>query len=327
MNKDLKSLALDIYTKKVQTFSTEDGSKIDANDALRKLFDEKTGGDRSPRAFNKIKDEFFEILEVLVTEGTSSITREVFSPIMEFKDTSYGEKPKFVTNNPELFDVSVIAASNDNIRRQRLFNGEVPTTPFDLGLAVYTEYDAFMLGKIDLNNLVDRVVASFNKRIAELIGETFAKGYDSITVDELKVTHSNVEEGKLLELCEKVGNGAVIYGTKIALSKIPGIENFAVDSTDIRNGGFVTKFKGVKCVQLENVYNKDTKKFAIANDTLFVIPEGDKILYGGFEGEAWINDNLDNGHRRLDRQLELSYARKFHLGIAVANRYGAYKIQ
>lgn len=326
MNTDLKTLALDIYKNKVKTFTKEDGTVIDANDALRQLFDAKTGGDRSYRAFNKIKDEFFEILEVLITEGTSTISREVFKDIMVFKDTAYGEKPEFIAETPELFDVSVVAASNDNIRRERVFNNHIPTVAFDLGLKTYTEYDAFMLGRIDLNSLIDKVIASFNKRVAEKIGEVFSKAYDNISVAELKVTHTTVDEAKLLELCEKVGEGAVIYGSKLALSKIPSIAAYAVDSDDVRNVGYVRQFKGVKCVELENVYNKDTKSFAIANDTLFVIPNGDKIIYGGFEGDAYVIDNLDNPTARLDRQLELTYVRRLHLGIGVTNRYGAYKI-
>lgn len=326
MNTDLKTLALDIYKNKVKTFTKEDGTVIDANDALRQLFDAKTGGDRSYRAFNKIKDEFFEVLEVLITEGTSTISREVFKDIMVFKDTAYGEKPEFIAETPELFNVSVVAASNDNIRRERVFNNHIPTVAFDLGLKTYTEYDAFMLGRIDLNALIDKVIASFNKRVAEKIGEVFSKAYDNISVTELKVTHTTVDEAKLLELCEKVGEGAVIYGSKLALSKIPSIAAYAVDSDDVRNVGYVRQFKGVKCVELENVYNKDTKSFAIANDTLFVIPNGDKIIYGGFEGDAYVIDNLDNPTARLDRQLELTYVRRLHLGIGVTNRYGAYKI-
>lgn len=326
MNTDLKTLALDIYKNKVKTFTKEDGAVIDANDALRQLFDAKTGGDRSYRAFNKIKDEFFEVLEVLITEGTSTISREVFKDIMVFKDTAYGEKPEFIAETPELFDVSVVAASNDNIRRERVFNNHIPTVAFDLGLKTYTEYDAFMLGRIDLNALIDKVIASFNKRVAEKIGEVFSKAYDNISIAELKVTHTTVDEAKLLELCEKVGEGAVIYGSKLALSKIPSIASYAVDSDDVRNVGYVRQFKGVKCVELENVYNKDTKSFAIANDTLFVIPNGDKIIYGGFEGDAYVIDNLDNPTARLDRQLELTYVRRLHLGIGVTNRYGAYKI-
>ena len=326
MNTDLKTLALDIYKNKVKTFTKEDGTVIDANDALRQLFDAKTGGDRSYRAFNKIKDEFFEILEVLITEGTSTISREVFKDIMVFKDTAYGEKPEFIAETPELFDVSVVAASNDNIRRERVFNNHIPTVAFDLGLKTYTEYDAFMLGRIDLNALIDKVIASFNKRVAEKIGEVFSKAYDNISVAELKVTHTTVDEAKLLELCEKVGEGAVIYGSKLALSKIPSIASYAVDSDDVRNVGYVRQFKGVKCVELENVYNKDNKSFYISNDTLFVIPNGDKIIYGGFEGDAYVIDNLDNPTARLDRQLELTYVRRLHLGIGVTNRYGAYKI-
>ena len=69
-----------------------------------------------------------------------------------------------------------------------------------------------------------------------------------------------LSQAKLSELCEKVaglGVGDVtIYGTKLALSKIPGIEALEVDGLDRRNNGYLKVFEGYNCVDLKNTFNK-----------------------------------------------------------------------
>lgn len=322
-NAEIKALALDLYNNKVTKIAMSDGNMIDANEALRKLLLEKCNGEFSYRNFRKIENEFYEILEVLVSSGTTDITQEIFSTIMDFKDTAFGEKPDFTVENPDLFEVSVIANGTDNLIRQRIFDRKVPTVSFDLGVGIYEELDAFLLGRIDFNKMIDKVVKSFNYKVVTLISKTFSEAYDSINSNELKVTGA-MDKDKLIELVEKVGNGAVIFGSKLALSKIPEIKGFVTDNTDIRNSGYVRMTNGITCVELENHYDTNKGEFILPNDTLYIIPNGEKVLFGGFEGDARIID--DTTGSRLDRQIEFFYMRRFHLGIAVSNRFGAYKI-
>lgn len=318
----MKALALDLYNGKVDRIEMSDGKVVDANDALRTLLLEKCGGKLTYRNFRKIENEFYEILETLITVNTSDVSREIFSPIMEFQDVALGDKPEFIVDDGELFKVSLIANGTDNIIRQRVHNKRVDTRAFDLSVATYTDIDAFLLGRIDWKNMVDRVIKSFNKEVVDLIGVTFAKAYDTLSSKDLKVEGAMKREN-LVELVEKVGNGAVIYGTKLALSKIPGLQGYSADNDDIRNTGYVKTVNGITCIELENHYDDRAGKFLLPNDTLYVIPSGQKIVYGGFEGDARIVETTEG---RVDRQLELFYTRRFHLGMAVASRYGAYKI-
>lgn len=322
MKENIRQLALDIYNKKVASFTKEDGTKMDANEALRELLLQHCGGKWSYRAFNRVSNEFFEIIEEIITDETNELTLSVFEPIMDFKVVGYGEKVEFTVDDNQLFEVSIIANGTDNLYRQRIINGKVPTQAFDLGVAIYNDWDEFMAGKIDWTKLVNRVVRSMNAKIAELVGQTFAKGYDTIG-SELKV-EGTMKEESLVELCEKVGAGATIYGTKLALSKIPSIQGYVTDADDIRNEGYLKKFRGIDCVELENHYDKDAKKFSLPNDTLYIVPAGGKVLVGAFEGDAHVYEDT-NGTRK-DRQIEYFLTRRLHIGLAVASRYGAYKV-
>lgn len=322
----LKKLSLDIYNGKTTRFEKNDGQSMDANEALRGLILEKCDGKWSYNNYQKIKYDLFEILETIVTATTSPVLKEAFSDIMVWKDTALGDKPEFYVEDNKFYSVSVVADGTNNFIRQRMTDRRVPTKAFDLGLAIYEEWTPFFTGVVDFKKAIDKVILSMNHKIGTLIGQTFAKAYTGVQVD-FKVTGSGgtVDKAKLIELCAKVGKDAVIYGSKLALSKIPQIESFAVDSTDVRNSGYVHMVAGIKCVELENSYDVASKTFAVENDKLFIVPNGDKVIYGGFEGDAWIVDQQEGA--RKDRQVEFFYGRRLHLGVAVATGFGLYEIK
>ncbi len=321
MNTNLRKLSMDIYNG-VKNFSMADGTQKDANDVVRELILDKCNGTWSYRNFERIKNDVFEIIEEMITVQSNELTRATFEPFTAFKEVGFGELVEFELDDDELFEVSVIANGHDNLYRQRIINNKVSTKAFDLGVAIYNDMDEFMMGKIDWTKLVDRCARSLNKKIAEIIGSTFASGYDSIRTD-LK-TEGAMDESKLVELCQKVGKDATIYGTKLALSKIPSIAAFPTDASDVRTKGYVQQFRGVSCVELENHYDKDSKKWALANDTLYIVPSGGKVVCVALEGDAWIID--DTSGSRKDRQIEYSLTRRIHVGLAVSQNYGAYKI-
>lgn len=318
----IKKLALDVYNNKVVTFSTNDGESKSANEALRELLLDYCGGTWNVTSFQKVKWDLYSIISEIVTVSTSEPMKERFDSIMNWRDTELGDKMEFYVDNGDLFDVSVVSDGNGNFTRQRIYNNKVNTQAFDLGLAIYEEWTSFFTGRIDFDKMINKVILSMSNKVYKLIGETFAKGYDSINSD-FKVS-SAMDSTKLLELAGKVGGDVVIYGSKIALSKLPKLEYYVEDLKDIRNGGYVKMFNGIKCVELENVYDKDAKKFSLPNDKLFIIPDGEQILYGGFEGEAYIYD--DTTGRRKDRQVEFYYGRRLNLGVAVASKFGVYEI-
>lgn len=320
----IKRLSLDLYKGNVKEFENAEGKMVDANEAMRQLILEKCNGEFTQRAFKKYQNDIFEILEVALTQATALATKDIFEPMMVWKDTALGEKPEFTVDNGELFEVSVVADGTTNLYRQRLHNRKVQTRAFNLGVKIYEEMVAFVTGRVDWTALVDRVAKSMDKKVAELIGKTFATAYTPVLAGNLKV-QATMDEGKLLELAEKVGSGAVIYGTKLALSKIPGIQGFATDATDTRNAGYVRMFRGVKCVELENTYDANSNTFMLPNDKLFIVPEGDKCIYGGYEGDAIIDETAVG--ERYDLQVEFAMIRRLHLGVAVANRFGVYEIQ
>lgn len=322
MNKDLRQLSIDLYNGNVTEFSVKE-----ANNMLRDYIkNDICGGEFNPYTFMAHKYEIYQVMSELLTTTTAELSRDMFEHIAQFKDTALGDRIEFIVENPELFEISVIASGTNDLLRQKLVNGKAQTTSFDLGVKIYAEFNEFMTGRIDWDKCIEKVAKSFNVAIAEMIAKEWKTAYDSVSSD-LKVTTSNtVDEDKLVELVQKVeslGQGkATIYGSKTALSKIPSITTLEANAKEQREKGYVSIFKGTECVELENKYDLATKKWVLENDVLFIVPSEVKPILIGFEGDAYILE--DNTGTRLDRQLEYLMTRKVHLGVLKHQVYGIY---
>ena len=274
--------------------------------------------------FLQHKYEIYEVMSELLTTTTAELSRDMFEHIAQFKDTELGDRIEFIVENPELYEVSVIASGTNDLLRQKLINGKAQTTGFDLGVKIYAEFNEFMTGRIDWDKCVEKVAKSFNVAIAELIAKEWKTAYDTVSSD-LKVT-GDIDENKLVELVQKVesqGQGkAIIYGSKTALAKIPNITTLEANAREDREKGYVSMFKGTECVELQNKYDLATKKWVLENDILFIVPSEVKPILIGFEGDAFVMD--DETGERLDRQVEYEMTRKVHLGVLKNQVYGIY---
>ena len=316
----LRQLSMDLYHKRVVEFSEKE-----ANDRLRTYIkDEICGGEWKPYTFLQHKYEIYEVMSELLTTTTAELSRDMFEHIAQFKDTELGDRIEFIVENPELYEVSVIASGTNDLLRQKLINGKAQTTGFDLGVKIYAEFNEFMTGRIDWDKCVEKVAKSFNVAIAELIAKEWKTAYDTVSSD-LKVT-GDIDENKLVELVQKVESQwqgkAVIYGSKTALAKIPNITTLEANAREDREKGYVSMFKGTECVELQNKYDLATKKWVLENDILFIVPSEVKPILIGFEGDAFVMD--DETGERLDRQVEYEMTRKVHLGVLKNQVYGIY---
>lgn len=319
MNKEFRELSRDLYNGNVAEFSVKE-----ANDKLRNLIKDMCNDDIYEFMDNKYK--VFRVMSELLTSTTSELSRDVFEPIAEFKDTEFGDKVEFNVENPELFEISVIASGTNDLLRQKLIDGKAQTTSFDLGVKIYNEFTEFLTGRIDWDRLVEKVAQSFNHKVVEVIGKEWKKAYGTIGSD-LKVTGA-FDADKFVELAQKVAsyspNGSVkVYGTKTALAKIKGREYLESDAKERKEKGYISVFESMECIELTNSWDKASNTWALENDVLFILPDGQKPILIGFEGDAIVLD--DPSGKRKDMQIEYFMSRKVHLGVLKSAIYGIYK--
>ena len=318
-------VARDCYLGKTNTFSKEDQEKI-----LRGRMEEILGGavtsrEGFRRAFMKHENEFFAIVEEMITLNVNRLALDAFSDWVEVRDFGLGEKVEFKIKDDELYKVSAVANGLKPARRQKIYGRRAETQAFRLGIKIYEEFFDFITNAIDWRECVDRVSRSFNYELAKLVSKTLFKAYDELNTD-LKVvgTYSDKDLLALIRKVEaKTGKAVTIFGCGSALDNIIG-ESCDDDKADRREYGYIRKFRGRDCVELLQVLD-DNGAFVVPDDMLLLVPQGEKVIRMGFEGMAMVFEDTDPASRE-DMQVEFSFARMVHMCALIAKNYGVFKI-
>ena len=93
----------------------------------------------------------------------------------------------------------------------------------------------------------------------------------------------------------------------------------------MRDAGYIRLFECIPCVELKNTYNKETDKFGVDENHLYIVPSGmTKPIMVGFEGEAFVLE--DKTGTRMDREIEHLYTRRVHIGVVKAVNFGRFDI-
>lgn len=321
---DLQKLSLDITRGKVEKYSMTEGSDV-IREAILEACGMENGWD--VYKFQQNKYEVYRILSETITVAISELMIDKYRDWVDFKDTALGDIAEFRVTNNDLFKVGLVADGTNQLRRQKLLQGKLAMTGFPMGVKIYAEFLDFMMGKIDWQDLVNRVAKSMDNKVAELIVKQIENAYTGL--DTKYVQSGSYDEDKLMELVARVeaktGEKVAIFGTKKALSKLRKgeVATMAVaDKDDIRNYGYVTTLQGVPVVEIPQTLDQNGD-FALSSDMLFIIPQGTKMIKLGFEGDAYIAE-VNDPATRMDQQMEYLITRKVQLGVVKASYYGVY---
>lgn len=319
-------LALDTYHGTV----AKEYADRNPSEVLRKALIEANGGSSefSFKALRRNKVEIFEIIEeiipTLVQEGLKG--DEFFMNLVEQRNLALNDKNEFVTEDDSLFIVAEMANGIATPRRQRI--GERTKVSINTavhGVRIYEEFSRFMAGRIDWNDLVDRVARSYTAQLRNDVFAVFSNISSSTPgLNSTYVRHGSYAEENLLELVDHVeaatGASAIIYGTKPALRKCKS----AVMSDEAKNDyygiGYYGKLAGVPMVSIKNRHQVGTDKFIIPDDKLWVIASDDKPIKVVNEGEAYVLEK--DGTTNTDMSLEYTYIEKYGIGLLIAQKLG-----
>lgn len=318
---ELQILSMDAYNGKVDKFSVHDAETL-----IREKLTECVGGKWNYRSFKKNEQDFYALIEELITINLSTLAVEDFGDWVEVKDFELGDKIEFKVENTNLFQVGNIATGTNTIRRQRMLDSKIPTTGYKMSIAIYEEFDKFVAGRINWSKLVDKVSKSFNREVALQISRAVQNAYKSIHANlKHEGTYADAQLSKLIAKVKGItGQEVAVYGVSQAIENIQGA-NCIADLNDRRAYGYIKEFKGTPIIELPQTYDAVNDKWGVRDDILYVVPNGEKIVRLGFEGEAMVIENTD-GTNRNDQQIEYKFQRQMHLGVLSTMRFGAYVI-
>ncbi|HFK1434972.1 TPA: hypothetical protein ACGXNJ_005126 [Bacillus cereus] len=321
---DLQRLALDVYQGKNVTFNNATGE-----DALRNIILDAVGGEFNFYNYQENKYKLFRVITEAVDVVTGIIVTNQFDSLAEVRNIATGDKLVFTVEDKSLFRISRVAGGNNDFRRQKLLNGNFTVDTDWFGTKIYSELEMFIAGLVDWTAMVDRIAQSYVNDMGTRIYEGIAKSYNTLNAT-FGVTGSYDEE-KLFDMIQHVETKsqkkAVIMGTKKALRKV----SKALDLSDgmkekMNQVGYITTVSGTDLILLPQAYKVGTEEFAVDDNMLLVVPQGEKLIKIVVEGESIMLETAEAGARN-DQQMEHQLMKKFGLGVVRSAVYGMYKIQ
>ena len=322
---EVREMAYDLYKGRTSNFDKET-----ANNAIRNIILEAAGcADKwDMYTFMDNKYKVFAIMREILTPVVAEAVNNRFDAWVDIEDIALGDTKEFDVLNQDLFEIGYVADGTSELRRQKLVNGKLAMTQFQLGAKIYTEFDDFRRGRVDFAQMIDRLALSFEAKIAEIIVKGVEQAYNKNGA--FTNTAGAFDKGAMLEIVQKVeakaGQEAVIYGTKTALANLVAEGAFIAESDleEIKHAGHIGMWHGCKVVEIPQFINRKDE-LVLSNKLLYVIPNGTKIVKLLFEGDADVIEVADPAVRK-DMQFEYMFMRRLQMGIAKASVYGVYQL-
>ncbi|MBO1087252.1 hypothetical protein [Enterococcus mundtii] len=324
---DLKQLAIDMYNDRSLTYND-----VPAEDAFRKMIFEAMGVEKGETlnyyAWEDNKNKVFQILSTAVDAVLPTILVDQFDSFADIRQVASGDKPQFKIEDNSLFHVSMIASGTQDLQRQELLGGSFTVDTDWYGTAVYAEFEKLLVGQINWKSYVDRVATSFSNFIQTRTYEAFANSYD--TLRAVRKVEGTYDEDKLMEVAQHIqaasgGKGVEVYGTLAALRKVSrGADKSGAMKDRINQVGYLDTVAGLDLIALPQAYKAGKEEFAIDDNTLIVLPKGEKIVTIVLEGETIVKDS--DGNDRNDLQREFKTLKKLGVRVAALSVYGMYKL-
>lgn len=334
MNEIVK-LAVDLYHGRVEKYSAKQGNEllrqalIEANNGSTKLDFRAIRDGKCAGLFTLVE----EILTRTVVEGLQG--DEFFNAMVEFRNVAEGDKNLFLTKDSVMFVVDDAADGTQAVRRQRLSGVSEKSIPTSMKtVRIYEELNRVLAGRVDFNDMINKVAESFRQRIlndiytcwesasSEEFGALYFPVAGAYTADALldMVAHVEAAAG---------GKPATIIGTKKGLRKIAPDVAAQCDAAkeDLYKTGFYGTFYGTPVVAVPNRHKVGSTEFVMDDSTITIIAGDEKPIKFVYEGDPLVimGDPLKN----MDLTQEYFYGEKYGLGIVLAggnSGIGRYKI-
>ena len=326
MNEIVK-LAIDAHRGCVEKYSNSQAMEvlrkaaIEANNGSTKLDYRAIRDGKCPGLFSLIET----ILNIETVDGLQG--DEYFNALVETHNVADGDQNLFIVNDSDLFTVAKVANGTQGIRRQRLSGETSVTIPTSMRMIrIYAELDALLSGRIDFNQLIQRVSNSFRQEILNEVSNLW-EGVTSKDIggDKYFPAAGNYDEDVLLDLIAHVeanagGKTATIIGTKKALRNLaPAIECDSA-ANDLYNMGYYGRFYGSPVVMTPQRHKNGTTDFVFDDNTLTIVAGDSKPIKFVYEGDPLIITR--NPEDNADLTQEYLYGQKYGLGLVVASGSG-----
>ncbi|MBQ0036420.1 MAG: hypothetical protein KBT35_05840 [Firmicutes bacterium] len=316
MDNNIVKLAVDRYFGRgaAENYSSEDTMEtlrqalIEANNGSTKL-DYRAIRDGKCNGLFAIVEE---IINKTVIEGLPE-SCPLFDYV-EWRNLKEGDTNVFELRDDGSFIVSDIAQATQGLRRQRLTGGSEITVKTQLkGVKVYEELRRILAGRIDFNDLIEKVSEAFQKKMRDDMYEAVVATFDGLTAPYSNGAAGSFDEAKLTQIIDHVeaatGMKATIIGSKQAVRKITGVKGADANSAkeELFSMGYYGHFYTTPVIVMDNAHKVGTTDFVLGND-LYIIASDEKFIKAVTEGETLIINGEPTAKADLSQEYLMTQA-------------------
>lgn len=334
MVSELITLMNDSLSNKVAFFN--EGASKYTDQAVREAFFEILGEDKLTwQNWRAHKNECFEVMEnVLTTNLPLAWENSAFyNQFVETKNGKLGDTNEFVVDDNGILVASRFSGNHWDVERQKLQGRKVFSLSQEwITIRVYDELERFLKGTVTLAEMVAKLQKSFQNEIDSRIFTSFngigtylpAKFQESGTYDKATMT----------DLIQRVQTASqknvILAGTRSALAHIvDGVEAGRMSERqkeELATKGALLDLTGlgVTAVEIPQTFVRGTYDFKVDNNSIFVLPDGEKFIKLYFEGDTRAKETNEKDNR--DQTVDTTVQTKLGTGIVVSNLIGKYTI-
>nr|DAJ77292.1 MAG TPA: capsid protein [Caudoviricetes sp.] len=290
---EIVRLAVDTYNgRPAGKYSLDESNKV-VHEAIIAANNGKNYLDKRDIRDGKCGELFAIIEETIVKTVIDGLQgNEFFMNMVEYKNLKLGDTNEFFVPDDSLLYVDEVARGTQGLRRQRLNGGTRFTVNMKTyGVKVYEELDRMLSGRADINTLIDKVGQSLLKKQYDDIFTAWTSLVGNTGSTYIPVAGS-YSEAALLELCEHVetnnGQTPVIMGTRAALRKITTATVSDSAKEDMYRMGYYGNFNGIPMIRINQIHERNTDKFLLPENQVYIIGVNTKPIKYVNEGEALI---------------------------------------
>ena len=292
MNSKVLELCMDVRNNKS---SIEGVSATERKQELVEIFSEliSNGGyERNRAEINAIMTENIDAVVNLKLQDAVSIFADI-------ANVPHGTQKKYKVKNGKI--TAEYVALGSEIRRQKIYNKEVPSQTRAVGNAVYVEWDDILSGRAEaFTEMVDEMADAIIEYILADVQRSFLAAMNGApSANKYSGAFSLAQLRGVSNTVAAYGK-PVIVGTSVALSNITSDAGFQANMSDgmreaFNRDGFIGIWEGKALVQLPNSFTDENNvEWVLDNNLLFVVPvNADKPVKVTLEGVTNMLDNQD----------------------------------
>lgn len=325
-------------------------SRAEGNKAIQKVFmnvlhlspEDLKSRKKRKRAQQKYAPDLYEIIEedieFMVDHGFHE--SEWFNVLVDQRNVAIDNGVEFTSEDNSLLVVSDVSGDNHDITMQQLPTGKSFTVPTTVhAVKIGKDIDLILLGRIDYQNMIMRIAASFVSDTQKLAYDAIASAVQALPTGDTFIKTgalSTTTKDKFDELLENVAaannSDVVIYGTKTALKKINGFYSGAVDYSDsqkeaIASTGHLASYEGTEMIEIPQRFKVGSYEKIFDNTKIYILPvSADKFVKFVDEGETEITEVTDKGDLQDDFQT-YEVQRRYGVGVVLGRLFGQWTIE